>query len=391
MSLSSSGNVITGANGRLDVYVSKAKDLPNLRKLDKQDPFVKLRIAHLTEISPVIYRGGQTPKFDFHCVFQLTPDMKPLLSVELYDDHDHKHGSRLIGKCEVDLLPALLSDPEEGHDQWYYLNKGSIEAGKVYIELTFVPNAISESRNIEVSNMDFSIQSRTVPPLPSDPPEFHDQYNMATSSLGQRTGSSLVPGGYVHGSHMRSRSPVVSSHSVARASSYYPGDQQRVQVQEPADFDVSMGSNATTDTYHSQQTQSTEGLMDKLKLIKEKLNYFKNGSSDPSNESVANNAMDLEVLQKVVGAGMESSSTSRVPSHINVPSSVAKNFQEPPLPPIPTSANRTPSRTSVRDSSTRSPFRPPVSPRLPDLPTNYSPASSRHGPPSPTRRRPPPM
>lgn len=56
-----SNNVITGANGRLDVYVSKAKDLPNLRKLDKQDPFVKLRVAHLTEISPVIYRGGQTP------------------------------------------------------------------------------------------------------------------------------------------------------------------------------------------------------------------------------------------------------------------------------------------------------------------------------------------
>ena len=110
--MSVSGNVITGVNGKLDVYVSKAKDLPNLRRLDKQDPFVKLRIGHLTEVSPVIYRGGQTPKFDFHCAFQLTPDIKPLLCVELYDDHDHKHGSKLIGKCDVDLTPALLSDPE---------------------------------------------------------------------------------------------------------------------------------------------------------------------------------------------------------------------------------------------------------------------------------------
>lgn len=387
-----SNNVITGANGRLDVYVSKAKDLPNLRKLDKQDPFVKLRVAHLTEISPVIYRGGQTPKFDYHCVFQLTPDIKPLLCVELYDDHDHKHGSKLIGKCDVDLLPALLSDPEEGHDRWYHLKRGPLEAGKVYIELTFVPNNISEDRRDNVPKISSSVQSRSVPPLPSDPPELHAQYELQTSASEQRFVASASPGQYVHGSHIKSPLPDPPINLDTSRSSHASS--------ERIDFDSSMGSNATANTYHSQQSQSTDGLMDKLKLIKEKLNYFKNGSSVPSTESITNTAMDLEVLQKVVGGGLESSSSSRIPTNIDEPSPMnhlpTKSFVEPPLPPLPTTPSRLSSQSSVRHSAgqkspLKSPVRQPTTPRLPNLPNSFSSPSSRSGSVSPTRRRPPPL
>ncbi|CDO92022.1 unnamed protein product [Kluyveromyces dobzhanskii CBS 2104] len=387
-----SSNVITGANGRLDVYISKAKDLPNLRKLDKQDPFVKLRIAHLTETSPVIYRGGQTPKFDYHCIFQLTPDIKPLLCVELYDDHDHKHGSKLIGKCETDLLPALLSDPEEGHDRWYELKRGSLEAGKVYIELTFTPNNISESRHFDILNEDPSINSRTMPPLPSDLPELHAQYRAASSTNDQqRLASSASPNQYTHGSRMKYQLPELPVNFDTSRSSYASG--------EPMDLDSSVRSNATANTYHSQQSQSTEGLMDKLKLIKEKLNYFKNGSSVPPTESATNNAMDLEVLQKVVGAGLESSSSSRIPTNINEPSPMnhrsTRPFAEPSLPPLPASPSRLSSSSSVRHSAgnitpSRSPVHKPTTPKLPNLPTSFSASSSRSGSVSPTRRRPPP-
>lgn len=49
-----SEEVWDGNQGTLSVYVSKAKDLPNLDKLDKQDVLLRLRIAHMTRESDTI-------------------------------------------------------------------------------------------------------------------------------------------------------------------------------------------------------------------------------------------------------------------------------------------------------------------------------------------------
>lgn len=372
--MSTAGNVITGANGKLDVYVSKAKDLPNLRKLDKQDPFVKLRIAHLTEISPVVYRGGQTPKFDFHAEFQLTPDIKPLLNVELYDDHDHKNGSKLIGKCDVDLTPAMLSDPEQGHDSWYYLSKGSIDAGKVYIELTFTPNNVGHTRQIETSDLENEILSRPIPPLPSNSPSFA-AYSQNSSR--KRANDFSLP------VNLHERSTITAVDSFSNNNTVF------TEYGESPDFGVSVETSYTTNTTNTQQTQSTESLMDKLKLIKEKLNYFRNGSNERTTE-VNQNIMDLAALQKVVGGGLESCSSTRLPTVGERESLSNSSSSDPPLPPLPFEASRSSSRSLMRNASKPVTLVDNASPKLPRLPT--SPAFSNNSTSgSPTRRPPPPF
>lgn len=86
-----SEEVWDGNQGTLSVYVSKAKDLPNLDKLDKQDVLLRLRIAHMTRESDTIIRAGQTPIFKYYEKFEITPELRPLMYVEIYSDRRKKH------------------------------------------------------------------------------------------------------------------------------------------------------------------------------------------------------------------------------------------------------------------------------------------------------------
>ncbi|SCU87794.1 LAFA_0E08856g1_1 [Lachancea sp. 'fantastica'] len=394
-----STSAVGGANGLLEVYVSRARDLPNLRKLDKQSPFVRLRISHMIATSEIAFRGGQTPKFDFYSKFDLTPDVKPALVVELFDE---RSPPKLIGQCTVDLTPALYKDPEDGHDDWFDLHFGKEDAGQVYIELTFhplIPTSRLQKRESDYANsFDVAIEGRSPPPLPSKVPSF--QLENESNSISSNR--------YSHAAASRDSSMVLNSERHAAPRSQSPRDSLAFNssVASNGTFSshatsTSHESHATVNTVGTSGTAGTEPLFAKLKQLKEKWKSIKNPSSEQQ-EIDTENKLDLKALQKVVGVDPEdyndgyddASVASRSPSRQRYESS--KLHTQPPLPRLPVSHSR---GTSVGSDISQRADRfashsSQSSPRLPPLPS--SPLSrpgmrSRNGSNSPTRRRPPPL
>lgn len=387
-----SDSVFGGANGLLEVYISRARDLPNLRKLDKQSPFVRLRLAHMTETSDVVSRGGQTPRFNFYTKFDLTPDVKPLLLIELFDD---KSPPRLIGQCEVDLTPALYKDPEDGHDDWYQLYHGSEEAGQIYMELTFhpvVPTARAHHMDDENNEFEASLASRPPPPLPSNVPTVQLKNFMSKSDDTDRRAGNR----YLHASRVQQHIPSIGQGASLRESSAPP--------MPPFNFSSSINSNATGDsqiTHNSQSSHSTinttgttEPLFAKLKQLKEKWRSIKNPNPEQLGQE---NKVDLKALQKVVGVAIddtEDNNDMRTSSRISMESS--KFISQPPLPELPKQCSRkssfenSPTRLSPATHGRLNSHMPQLSPRLPPLPSSPS-FTRKTSSPSPTRRRPPPL
>lgn len=381
-----SASAFGGANGLLEVYVSRARDLPNLRKLDKQSPFVRLRISHMTETSDVAFRGGQTPKFDYYAKFDLTPDVKPALAVEIFDD---RSPPKLIGQCAVDLTPALYKDPEDGHDDWFPLSFGSEEAGEIYLELTFHPliptSRLQRHRSDGISAFEESLASRPPPPLPAKLPSFQ---------LEKRHDEVTHNNTYSHASNL-SQTLLSEPERISFG--------QSVSSKRMSNLDVSVASNstfasqATNETHESHATVATSGttepLFAKLKQLKEKWNSIKNPGKDQQDHD---KKVDLEALQKVVGVEPEEFNQDergfrRV---TDVSTQASKLVTQPPLPRLPDQSSR---RTSI-ESRALPTSRPnscinEMSPKLPPLPR--SPSSrpdlrTRTAPNSPVRRKPPP-
>ncbi|SCU96008.1 LANO_0E12156g1_1 [Lachancea nothofagi CBS 11611] len=391
---SSSGSAFGGANGLLEVYISRARDLPNLRKLDKQSPFVRLRVAHMIETSDVAFRGGQTPKFDFYSKFDLTPDVKPLLLVELFDD---RSPPKLIGQCSIDLTPALYKDPEDGHDDWFQLRLGSEEAGQVYVELTFHPliptSRLQRSRADDTTGLEFALESRPAPPLPSKVPSFqldNESYRKFSRSHD-----------YSHASKLRESSTTsgLEENLLGQSSSL----RNSIFNSSVASNDT-FSSHLTTDSHQSHATVNTAGtsgsagttepLFAKLKQLKEKWRSIKNPASDQTENE---NKVDLKALQKVVGVEPEeyhndNFAATRSPSRIYAES---KLVSQPPLPRLPADhSRRTSNESSPRADSRFSSSANEHSPRLPPLPSSptFRPGMrSRNASNSPVRRRPPPL
>lgn len=380
-----------GANGLLEVYVSRARDLPNLRKLDKQSPFVRLRISHMTETSEVAFRGGQTPRFDFYSKFDLTPDVKPAMIVEIFDD---KSPPKLIGQATIDLTPALYKDPEDGHDDWFPLKVGNEFAGQVYMELTFHPlvptSRLQRNKSNEISAFEASLESRPPPPLPSKVPSL--------SLAGPPEGLPSIKQNhstYSHASRVRSNyAPSEFDNSNTRQAS---------PLRSTPEFTLSVTSNGT---YSSQLTNesheshatlntvnTTEPLFAKLKQLKERWKLIKNPTNDQLERE---NKVDLKALQKVVGVEPDEveheSTATREPS---LASAFSKLSTQPPLPPLPSSPSRRISyEPNSYSESRRSLSKVDNSPRLPPLPSspssNLSPKPRTYSA-SPNRRKPPPL
>ncbi|AMD19374.1 HBR473Wp [Eremothecium sinecaudum] len=328
-----------GFNGALDVFVRKARDLPNLRKLDKQDPFVKLRISHLTKVSDAVHRGGQAPVFDFHVVFDMTPDMRNVLFVELYDDR--KNGPRLIGKCEVDLKPALLSDPDDGYYDWYNLSVDDAEAGKIYIEMTFTPHK-SGPLSQRSSLVDFEtnriggISARQSPQLspyeasysssfPSPPSEF------ATSFSNERLSQSAHSMTYKHAVMQRKKPPPPVMYRLPPESQLASQRPMSMAGESSTNFPEFTESVGTFNSFGSNASQDSRdsGITAKLKQLKEKWHTFKHGNTEKTGNTRAN--VDLEALQKIVGITSEERPYSTSSSPIR--SSRQEDNCVPSLPP----------------------------------------------------------
>ncbi|CCC71111.1 hypothetical protein NCAS_0G02240 [Naumovozyma castellii] len=411
-----SEEVWSGSQGTLCVYVSKAKDLPNLIKLDKQNVMLRLRIAHMTRESDTLFRAGQNPVFNYLEKFDVTPDVKPIMNVEVYCDRKKK-APLPIGKCEIDLLNGIRADPKEGYCTWYELKRDRDEfAGMIFIELTFTPKlnqSYRERTDSGFERLDASIASRPIPPLPNEIPDLPPSpYQHSVNGSG----------GYMHASEMRQVTPSVRNSYNGEPLNELDYTPSRT-LNGAANFTSSVDTNETTFSQATSDTvvtaeSDTKFHFANLRKLKEKINIFKNPSNSVANES-KESPVDIEALQKAIGVASLSEdddsedgrvhynettrSSSKVSSDVCTRASSRRDSNmsiQPPLPPLPEgnfqSGSRSPTsrRTSIPRMGVHnySPTRlqsnsTSLSPQLPMLPT--SPYSRRNSA-SPTRRRIPP-
>ncbi|EGW34401.1 uncharacterized protein SPAPADRAFT_59835, partial [Spathaspora passalidarum NRRL Y-27907] len=130
------------ADGTLVIMVVRAKHLPNRRKLDKQSPYVTVRLGTTAKKTPAAFRGGQVPEWTHEIRFPLTRDRKPILKLDVLDET--KGDPTPIGNAEIDCSVLFTREEENGkyiYDNWFELSQGGKRAGMVYLEMTFYPSA----------------------------------------------------------------------------------------------------------------------------------------------------------------------------------------------------------------------------------------------------------
>lgn len=131
------------ADGTLVIIVCRAKHLPNRRKLDKQSPYVTLRLGTTAKKTPSHFRAGQTPDWTHEIRFDLNRERKPLLKLDVLDET--KNDPTPIGTCDIDCSVIFQDQKrQEGkyiHDSWYNLTLNGRRAGMIYLEMTFYPSA----------------------------------------------------------------------------------------------------------------------------------------------------------------------------------------------------------------------------------------------------------
>lgn len=285
--------------GVLSVFVSKAKDLPNLTKLDKQNVLLRLRIAHMTRESDVLLRAGQTPVFNYLEKFEMSPAVKPIMNVEIYCERKKK-APLPIGRCEIDLMNGIRADPKEGYCTWYSLTRDQNEfAGTVFIELTYkrsLPSLSKEGYGRITQKMDESMANRPIPPLPSDSQSFRAPSESPVSSSPER---------YMHASDMKQATPSTYERIYTSNKEYFSSSEK--STHGFPNFVSSIGTNNTISSQETSTSTNTTNSDTKfhfanLRKLKEKINVFKNPSNSLNNaKNQTENPVDIEALQKAIG------------------------------------------------------------------------------------------
>ncbi|EGV64780.1 hypothetical protein PSN45_005128 [Yamadazyma tenuis] len=149
------------AEGTLVIIVCRAKHLPNRRKLDKQSPYVTLRLGTTAKKTPSHFRAGQTPDWTHEIRFDLTRERKPILKLDVLDET--KNDPTPIGTCDIDCSVIFQQEKHQDgkyiHDMWYDLSLNGRRAGTIYLEMTFYPSApvlppkLYENGDYETSHM----------------------------------------------------------------------------------------------------------------------------------------------------------------------------------------------------------------------------------------------
>ncbi|CAK9436436.1 uncharacterized protein LODBEIA_P09940 [Lodderomyces beijingensis] len=142
-SLESSTSQFESADGTLVIMIVRARHLPNRRKLDKQSPYVVIRLGTHAKKTNSDFRAGQTPEWTHEVRFELSRDKRPVLKVDLLDETNGDPTP--IGGCEIDASIVLRHpDASAGkyiYDKWYDLTYMGKRAGMLYLEMTFYPSA----------------------------------------------------------------------------------------------------------------------------------------------------------------------------------------------------------------------------------------------------------
>ncbi|KAI5795275.1 hypothetical protein EDC01DRAFT_615222 [Geopyxis carbonaria] len=120
--------------GTLVVVLDRAKNLPNKKKIGKQDPYAVARLAKEAKRTDTDVRGGQVPRWDKELRFPVrdSPDYKTL-KISVFND-DKK--TDLIGECTL-RLDKILVKGGGTDDGWRGLKCKEKYAGEILVELTF--------------------------------------------------------------------------------------------------------------------------------------------------------------------------------------------------------------------------------------------------------------
>ncbi|RVD81558.1 uncharacterized protein DFL_009417 [Arthrobotrys flagrans] len=135
--------------GTLVAVVDKAKNLPNLKSIGKQDPYCVLRLGKHVKRTEPDKRGGQTPKWDAELRFPVhdSGDYRHLKIVIFTDDKK----TELIGECIVSLDNILDTSGGGQSDGWHQCKCRGKYAGDIRVELTFWDERPRETAPLQVN------------------------------------------------------------------------------------------------------------------------------------------------------------------------------------------------------------------------------------------------
>lgn len=118
--------------GTLVVIVDKARNLPNRKKIGKQDAYAIVRLGHEVQRTPTDKRAGQVPSWNHEVRFKVLKETENILKLSIFNE-DSKSPD-LIGDCAIDLTELYK---KHEFDSWVDLRYKEKPAGEVYVELTF--------------------------------------------------------------------------------------------------------------------------------------------------------------------------------------------------------------------------------------------------------------
>lgn len=118
--------------GTLVIVIDKARNLPNRKKIGKQDAYAIVRLGHEVQRTPTDKRAGQVPNWNHEIRFKVPNEAVNILKISIFNE-DSK-APDLIGDCAIDLTDLYR---KHEFDSWFDLKYKEKPAGEVYAELTF--------------------------------------------------------------------------------------------------------------------------------------------------------------------------------------------------------------------------------------------------------------
>ncbi|KAK9239977.1 C2 domain-containing protein [Lipomyces kononenkoae] len=211
--------------GTLIAVLIKAKNLPNRRRLGKQDPYCTVRIGQNAQSTKIDKRGGQRPMWNHELRFPVL-ESDDQMKLTILDDNDSR--PELIGDSIIDLKPIFQNAAKAISDKWHEIQYRQKYAGEAYIELTFYPNKEHVKNMMAQAYKQEKQQPATPPkrrPLPASPVHVSSSPSSSTHSSPQSVASTPPPADYyvAHRRHSSSQqsfrgpSPLTPTRTNSRA------------------------------------------------------------------------------------------------------------------------------------------------------------------------------